>query len=306
MTDPTRTHTLRDLLAHIRLAARDSRHRAERVRVPEPMVIEDPAEVRRFSDGGATQPAMRSVYEFNARALSTLTPRGGRVLDLGVGAGQALAHFLRGRPDVTATGVDLSPTMLTAARATFEHYGVADRVRLVEADIGDLPPEICGERFDTVATLWTLHQLPDSDALSTTLRQIAALREKHGSALWLLDFQRLADPRTFPDLLTVTEPDYPGPLRADALHSESAAFTADELRDQLQAAGLADAHHRTTRPLRMLHAAWLPAVYRSVPGFARWTAVPLDPVTRRQAALLQRAFGASAARPFPRRAAQRS
>jgi tRNA (cmo5U34)-methyltransferase len=303
-TNTVGMNTARDVWTHIRLAARDSRCRAERVRVPEPMVIEDPAEVRRFGEGGATQPAMRSVYDFNARALSALTPEGGRVLDLGVGAGQALAHFLRGRPDVTAVGVDLSPTMLAVARDTFEHHAVAVRVRLVQADIGDLPPDVSGERFDTVATLWTLHQLPDNSALSAVLRRIAALREEHGSAVWLLDFQRLADPRTFPDLLTATEPGYPARLRADAVHSESAAFTADELRGQLQAAGLSDARRKTSRPLRMLHAAWLPAARRAQSGAGRWTAFPLDPVTRRKAALLQRAFGASAARPFPPRSTQ--
>ena len=308
MTDPTAAgmSTLRDVWTHIRLAARDSRCRIERVRIPEPMVIEDPAEVQRFSEGGATQPAMRSVYDFNARALSALTPEGGRVLDLGVGAGQALAHFLRGRPDATAVGVDLSPTMLAAARDTFEQHGLADRVRLVRADIGDLRPEVSAGQFDTAATLWTLHQLPDIGALSATLRRIAQLREEHGSAVWLLDFQRLADPRTFPDLLSAIEPGYPGRLRADAVHSESAAFTADELRRQLQAVGLSDARQQTSRPLRMLHAAWLPAARQAESDAGRWTAVPLDSVTRRKAALLQRAFGASAARPFPLRSTQRA
>ena len=295
-----RGSTVRDVWTHLRLASADRRTRVPGARVPEPMVVDDPAEVGRFSEGGATLPAMRSVYDFNARALSALTPEGGRVLDLGVGSGHALAYFLRGRPDATAVGVDLSAGMLDEARIVLARQGVADRAQLVRADITDLPEQICAEGADAVSALWTLHQLPDEDVVAAALKQIAGLRAGHGSAVWLLDFQRLASPAVFPALLDATDPDYPGPLRQDAIRSGRAALTDEELYRLLQSAGLGDARRRTSSPLRMLHAAWLPAVPGPHRRPGRWIAPGADDETRRRAALIQRAFGSSAARPYPR------
>ena len=186
------------------LALRELRDGDDRARTPEPMVIDDRAAVRRFSEGGATQAAMRSVYDFNARALSALIPEGGRLLDLGVGAGQALAYLLHRRPDITAIGLDLSSPMLAAAENTLAQQGLASRVCLTRADIAEIPPAVASEPVDAISCLWTLHQLPDAEVLTAALRQIGALRDRHGAAVWLLDFQRLASPRTFPDLLTAT------------------------------------------------------------------------------------------------------
>lgn len=295
-----RGRTARDVWAHVRLAVSDAYHRAPRPRVPEPMVVDDPEEVRRFSEGGAVLPAMRSVYDFNARAISALTPAGGRVLELGVGAGHALAHFLLGRPDATAVAVDLSEQMLKEAGATLAAHGLTDRVALVPADATDLPSEIRSAGADTVSALWTLHQLPDDAALDAALRQIAGIRDAHGAAVWLLDFHRLAAPSTLDRLLSATEPGYPEQLRADAIRSEAAAFTDEELRRRLAAAGLADARCRTSSPLRMLQAAWLPGRPHPSARPGRWAAPDLDAESRRKAALLQRAFKASDARPYPR------
>jgi tRNA (cmo5U34)-methyltransferase len=293
---------LADVRANLAIALRESRTSPGRARIPEPMVIDDPAAVRRFSEGGTSQPAMLSVYDFNARALNALVPKGGVLLDLGVGSGQALAYFLHRRPDVTAIGVDLSAAMLATARDMFAQCGMEHRVRLVEADAGDLPAEVAGEPIAAVSSLWTLHQLPDGDVLGAVLHRIAALRAQHGAAVWLLDFQRLADSRSFPDLLTATEPGYPASLRADAISSEAAAFRADELRRCLDAAGLGETFQRIAWPLRLLQAAWAPARGSALGGGnGSWLEVPVDRVTKRKAALLQRAFGASRVAPFPRR-----
>jgi tRNA (cmo5U34)-methyltransferase len=291
---------LTDLGAVVILGLRELRSGSDRARIPEPMVIADPAAVARFSEGGATQPLMRGVYDFNARALSALIPRGGRLLDLGVGAGQALAYLLHRRPDITAIGLDLSPAMLAAARDTLSRQDLAGRVRLDAADITDIPPDVRRERVDAVSCLWTLHQLPDTEVLTAALRQIAALRNRQGMAVWLLDFQRLTSSRTFPDLLTATEPDYPALLREDAVSSEAAAFRAGDLRRHLDVAGLGDLRLRTTWPLRLMQACWAAAGQPARDGARPWTEVPLDRATKSKAFLLRRAFGTSIAAPLPR------
>jgi tRNA (cmo5U34)-methyltransferase len=282
------------------LAVRDSWGKSSRVRIPEAMVIEDDAAVTRFSEGGATQPAMRSIYDFSARAFNTLVPKGGRVLDLGVGSGHALAHFLERRPDVTAIGVDLSEGMLEQARTLMENTGLASRVKLLLADICDLPAEVHSERIDAVCSIWTLHQLPDEATLAAGLNSVASVRKQHGAAIWLLDFQRLSRADSLRTMLAATDPNYPAGLLQDALDSEAAAFTAAELREQLVLAGLGQLCHRTTVPLRMMQAAWLPGTGDAADGAAGWVDQPMDQETEGRAAIMRRAFATSLKAPLPR------
>jgi SAM-dependent methyltransferase len=289
-----------DALVVTALGLRDGFTRGERPRIPEPMVIDEADAVARFSEGAASQPAMRNVYDFQARALNVLVPRGGRVLDLGVGSGHALAHFLQRRPDVTAVGVDLSEGMLDQARAMFHAAGLGERVSLLRADMCDLPAEVDRVQIDAVASIWTLHQLPDLRTLSAALDSVAAVRKRHGAAVWLLDFQRLSRADSFADMLAATDPHYPAALRQDALDSEAAAFTAAELREQLTLAGLGDARHRVTVPLKMLQAAWLAGRRDASDGAAAWVEVPLDAETERRATMLRRAFSTSRKAPLPR------
>jgi release factor glutamine methyltransferase len=59
-------------------------------------------------------------------------PRGGRVLDLGVGSGAILVSLLAERPDATGVGVDISPAALAVAARNAEVLGVADRAIFIE------------------------------------------------------------------------------------------------------------------------------------------------------------------------------
>lgn len=180
------------------IVARERRHPPGRERIPEPMVMDDPESVAQFHAGGVTNPGQRAVYDFSARALDALLPPGGRLLDLGVGSGRALAALLRRRPDIQVTAVDLAPNMLATARELFVTEGLDDAVELIEADITALPDRLATADWDGVSCVWTLHQLPDFDTLRAGLRQIAALRRNSGAAVWIFRLpttQRPVGPR---------------------------------------------------------------------------------------------------------------
>jgi len=59
-------------------------------------------------------------------------PKGGRMLDLGVGSGCILLSVLAERGDATGVGVDFSPKAIAVARRNAEALGVADRVSFME------------------------------------------------------------------------------------------------------------------------------------------------------------------------------
>jgi len=237
------------------IVERERHHPSGRERIPEPMVMDDFDSVTQFHVGGASDPGMQAVYDFNARSLDVLLPQGARLLDLGVGSGRAISAVMRRRSDLHVTGVDLAPNMLATAKRLFAAEGLDGQVQLVEADITALPDRLATADWDGISCMWTLHQLTDFDVLRAALRQIATLRQHSGAAVWIFDFQRLKSPSTLPAMLSL-DPSMPPVLRKDAIASEAAGFTHAELSAELTAAGLADFRSGHAKPLPYLQAYW--------------------------------------------------
>jgi len=276
------------------IVERERHHPSGRERIPEPMVMDDSDSVTQFHVGGASDPGMQAVYDFNARSLDVLLPQGARLLDLGVGSGRAISAVMRRRSDLHVTGVDLAPNMLATAKRLFAAEGLDGQVQLVEADITALPDRLATADWDGISCMWTLHQLTDFDVLRAALRQIATLRQHSGAAVWIFDFQRLKSPSTLPAMLSL-DPSMPPVLRKDAIASEAAGFTHAELSAELTAAGLADFRSGHAKPLPYLQAYW-------APGKNTTSHIPthvhhqhLRGQARRYAALLRRGF---TAKPF--------
>jgi SAM-dependent methyltransferase len=95
----------------------------------------------------------------------------GRVLDLGCGDGRLAALLLAAVPGSTAVGVDLSPTMLEAAR---ERFGGSPDVTLIEARLDDpLPVE---GPFDVVVSSFAIHHVTDERKATLAAEAAALLR----------------------------------------------------------------------------------------------------------------------------------
>jgi len=276
------------------IVARERHHPSGRERIPEPMVMDDSDSVTQFHVGGASDPGMQAVYDFNARSLDVLLPQGARLLDLGVGSGRAISAVMRRRPDLQVTGVDLAPNMLATAKRLFAVEGLDGQVQLVEADITALPDRLATADWDGISCMWTLHQLTDFDVLRAALRQIATLRQHSGAAVWIFDFQRLKSPSTLPAMLSL-DPSMPPVLRKDAIASEAAGFTHAELSAELTAAGLADFRSGHAKPLPYLQAYWAPGKNTTSHISTHVHHQHLRGQARRYAALLRRGF---TAKPF--------
>jgi ubiquinone/menaquinone biosynthesis C-methylase UbiE len=218
------------------------------------MVMDDPEGVRAFHDSAPK--VQMPAYEFNASMMSRLLPSDGRVLDLGSGSGQLASRLATGRPDVTITCVDLSEEMLATGRRMADDRGL-DRLTFVLGDITDLSDEVIGTP-DLVCCNWTLHQLPDRETTAAALREVARIRDLHGSAVWLFDFARLRHPDTMPAFFDTIVPDADPRLRVDAVASEAAAWTVEEMRELLADAGLTDLRCSRDRVLGIYQAWWSP------------------------------------------------
>lgn len=228
--------------------------RAQRPRVPEPMVMDDPASVEAFHT--ADPLAQLPIYRFNALAMSSLLPEGGVVLDLGSGSGRMLAHLAEARPDVRAIGTDLADGMLATGTEWLRGVGLADRVQLRKADVTQLPGDL-GANVDLISTMWTLHQLPSEELMRSCLSEMARVREATGCAVWIFDFARLRRDATFPAIASVAG-DVPERLVEDGIASERAAWSRQELREAIEGAGLGDVVGGTDRRIGVLQAYYAP------------------------------------------------
>jgi ubiquinone/menaquinone biosynthesis C-methylase UbiE len=100
----------------------------------------------------------------------------GRVLEVAIGTGLNLAHY---RPDVTITGIELSPEMLAIARRRAGDLGRA--ADLHEGDAEQLPFDDAS--FDTVVCALALCSIPDPRAAIAEMTRVLA----PGGTLLLVD-----------------------------------------------------------------------------------------------------------------------
>jgi tRNA (cmo5U34)-methyltransferase len=82
--------------------------------------------------------------------------RARHILDLGTGNGRLLALLRQALPEAEGVGLDISPTLLQAAR---ERFADEKRVHLESHDLNDELPEL--GRFDVVVSSLAIHHVPD-------------------------------------------------------------------------------------------------------------------------------------------------
>lgn len=198
-------------------------------RIPEPELMNDPAQVAAYAHADFSAPHQAFVDDFGLR-FAGFVPH--RVLDLGCGSGDVTLRFATAWTGAEIIGVDAAPVMLEAAAALIARAGLT-RVHLREVHLPGLPPELAD--FDTIISNSLLHHLTDPASLWSAVRQAGAT----GTRVWVRDLRR-PDSRGQAEALVAH---YAGGesavLRRDFLNSLLAAYEPDEIRRQLADAGLA-------------------------------------------------------------------
>jgi len=116
-------------------------------------------------------------------AMDPSVPKGGRVLDLGVGTGLVAEEILRLRPDVELVGIDSSEAALEIARDRLGRF--SGRLHLTRGDMVDDMPK---GAFDAVIAVQTLHHITDE----AKERALGKVRDRLAPAGILVVAERLA------------------------------------------------------------------------------------------------------------------
>jgi S-adenosylmethionine-diacylgycerolhomoserine-N-methlytransferase len=120
-----------------------------------------------------------TIAELDAQA-------GESVLEIGCGTGRNLVKMARRYPRTQFCGLDVSNEMLESARAAIARAGLADRVRVAQADATSFDPQTLFGRpdFQRVMIPYALSMIPPwRQALGQAVQVLAA-----GGSLHIVDF----------------------------------------------------------------------------------------------------------------------
>lgn len=163
--------------------------------------------------------------------FSPLVP-GARLLDIGCGTADLTIRLVCAYPGITALGIDGSEAMLSFGRDLVDKAGLTSRIILEQRYFPDAALESAG--FDTVTANNLLHHLTDPIAFWRAARRCA----KRGAPILVADLRRPPDADAAARLVEQYAWRAMPALRRDFRNSLHAAYTAEEVRQQLREAGL--------------------------------------------------------------------
>ena len=201
-------------------------------RTPEPELMADEAQADAYAAADLSELQQAMVNYFQSRC-GTLA-EGGRLLDLGCGSADMTIRFVRAHASITALGVDGSAPLLRHAQAAVREHGLAGRVRLEQRCIPDSALET--RSFDAVIANSLLHHLSDPASLWRT----AIRGARPGAPVMVMDLRRPESLSAARAMVARHAREARPVLRQDFFNSLRAAYRTNEIRRQLDDAGLKD------------------------------------------------------------------
>ena len=199
-------------------------------RIPEPELMDSEAQTLAYAQADFEESNQMFAQNFLDR-FPRLT-NSGRMADLGCGPGDISIRLATALPGWRVTGIDAGENMLLRAREHPAYGPLAERVNFQLAYLPD--PSLPEGAWDAVISNSLLHHLPDPQALWSSIKQIG----KTGAAIQVMDLVRPKSESAAMNLVDRYAEGAPDILREDFYNSLLAAYTLDEIEQQLLQAGL--------------------------------------------------------------------
>jgi len=200
-------------------------------RIPEPELMDSPPQVDAYDGADFAEPN-RFFTDILLERFGSRLEKTGHMVDLGCGPGNISIRLARLLPGWQITGLDAGPNMLDRAGTRVREEGLEDRIRLVHAHLPEMPGDL--RDFDLVISNSLLHHLPDPMVLWHSITRLA----RPGGLVQVMDLQRPDSPEIARELVSEHAGNEPEILQEDFYNSLRAAWTIDEVGDQLARAGL--------------------------------------------------------------------
>jgi len=197
-------------------------------RVLEPEVMDDPEQAVAYARADFSSSNQMFVDGLLARRGPELLT----VLDVGCGPADIPIRLAKAKPSIHIMAVDASDVMVRVAEETVQKAGLERRITITKGRIPGLQPK-AGD-FDAIVSKDLLHHLPDPMVFWDEVKALARSR----TVVYVMDLFRPASEKGAADIVESVSADEPDVLKRDFYNSLLAAFTVDEVRDQISRAGL--------------------------------------------------------------------
>jgi ubiquinone/menaquinone biosynthesis C-methylase UbiE len=192
--------------------------------------MDDEVQARAYAEADFESPHSYFIELFQ-QTFPALTVTG-NALDLGCGPADITLRFARAYPDCEIHGVDGSAAMLAYGDKAIQQAKLGDRIRLVQ---GYLPvARLPRQQYEVVISNSLLHHLADPMTLWQAVQEHAA----PGAPVFIMDLMRPTSLTRAQELVEEYAADEPPVLRHDFYHSLLAAYTPQEVEQQISSLAL--------------------------------------------------------------------
>jgi len=192
-------------------------------RILEPELMEDEEQVLAYSNADFTS----SNRLFVNYIVKDTDKNINQVLDLGCGSGDVDIELATRLPNVKMLAIDGSNQMTKFAKQKIKDYSLDNRI---EIETGRLPNlDIKTREYDIIISKDLLHHLPNPNVFWYEAERLS----KESTTIYLMDLLRpdsIEDAKQIVETVASNEPDV---LKMDFYNSLLAAFTIDEIKQQI-------------------------------------------------------------------------
>ena len=151
----------------------------------------------------------------------------GSVLDLGCGTADVIIRFAKALPGTHITGIDGAEAMLDIGLRDVRQNGLSHQINLRNCFLPD--KDLFLRKFDAIISNSLLHHLGNVSILWDAMQKCSG----PGSALFVMDLMRPDNPDRAGELVELHAADAPDILKKDFYNSLLAAYTVEEINEQL-------------------------------------------------------------------------
>jgi 2-polyprenyl-3-methyl-5-hydroxy-6-metoxy-1,4-benzoquinol methylase len=199
-------------------------------RIPEPELMDSEAQTRAYAEADFSESNRLFVRKFEEYFTDCATE--GSMADLGCGPGDISFRMARKLPGWEVLGLDAGENMLKLAQQQLAVEKFGGRVNFQLSYLPD--SSLARSSFDAIISNSLLHHLPQPSVLWQSVAQLA----KTGAAIQIMDLLRPETEQKAQRLVDEYSADAPEILREDFYNSLLAAYTPNEISQQLLTAGL--------------------------------------------------------------------
>lgn len=198
-------------------------------RIPEPDLMDSAEQAEAYANTDFSEPHDAFIEYFRSRFPLF---SGEKVLDLGCGTADVIVRFAQTYPEVFITGIDGAQAMLEIGIRIIKSRGLSHRVKLLRRLLPDAG--LSEITYDAVISNSLLHHLNDPLIIWNTIKQCA----RNGAPIFVMDLLRPDSIEKAGEFVKQYTADAPLTLQEDFFNSLLAAYTIEEIQQQLKAVNL--------------------------------------------------------------------